>query len=162
MPETEYLKVALIEKQVMRFPLSIPVLHAKTAPGIVPFQGPRWAGNPATAAFQAARVFYKDLSCLLAHGIEPCRADGEAWLEFACAADLLANDDMRLLVVPKDVEAELISGIHHILLNLHKSLSVATLNMPSFAPFHTEEKIRSLGSSPIQKISSKSLHSHCG
>ena len=128
----------------------------------MPFQGTGWTGNPATAAFQAARVLYEDFPCLLAYGIEPCRTDGEARLEVAFATDLLAYDDMRLLVVLKDVEAELISRFHHILHNLHKSLSVEKLRRPSFAPFHTVDEIRSLDPSPIQKISSKSLHSHCG
>lgn len=128
----------------------------------MPFECPGCAGHPATAAFQAACVLYEDLSCLLADGIEPCRADGEAWFEVAFATDLLINIDMRLLVVLKDIKTELISRIHHILLNRHRSLRVAAFIIPSFNPFHTVEEIRSLVPSPIQKISSKTLHSHCG
>jgi hypothetical protein len=78
----------------------------------MPFQGPGWAGHPATATFQAARVLYEDLSCLLTDGIEPCRTNGEAWFELAFATDLLMNDDMRLLIVLKGIKAELISRFH--------------------------------------------------
>lgn len=128
----------------------------------MPFQCPGWAGYPATATFQTARVLYEDLSSLLADGIEPCRANGEAWLEVAFATDLLINDDMRLLIVFEDINAELISRVHYNFLNRHKSLRVDTLIIPSFNPFHTVEEVLALDPSSIQKISSKTLQSHCG
>ena len=141
-------------------PLSIPILDTKAAPGVVPFQGPVRAGHPATAALQAARILDQDLPCLRADGIESTRTDGKTRLELASTTDLLFDDDMGLLIVLKDVYAELSPRVHHILLNLHRSLRAARLNNPSFAPFHTVAEIRFLGPSPIQKISSNTVHSH--
>lgn len=142
--------------------LSIAVLDAETAPRIVPFDDAGGAGYPATAALQAARILYQDLSRFFAYGIESCRAYGEAQLDCAFSADLLFNDNMGLLIVLKDIDAELRSRVHYILLSIKRSLRAARLSNPSFAPFHTAEEIRFLGPSPIQKISSKVLQTHWG
>jgi len=142
--------------------LSISVLDPKTAPGVVPLQGLRRAGHPATATFQTARVLYQDLSRLLVDGIQPCRTNRETRLEITVTTDLLSDNNMRFLIVLKDIDTELISRVHHILLNLHRSLMAARSKTPSLALFHTVEEIRFLGPSPIQKISSMIRHSHWG
>jgi hypothetical protein len=142
--------------------LSIPVLYAKTSAGVVPLEGPQWAGHPAAAALQTARKLYHQLSCRLVYGIEPCRTDAEARLTLASAADLLSNDNMGLLVVLKYVNTELGSRVHHILLIFQRSLSAWILSNPCLPHFQRVEDIRSLGPSPIQKSCSQSWQTHWG
>jgi hypothetical protein len=101
--------------------LSIPILYAEASPRKAPCEGSGGTGHPAAAALQTASILYQYLSRLV-YGIESCRTDAEARLEFACPANLLANDDMGFLVVLKYINTELRSQVHHILLSIKRSL----------------------------------------
>jgi hypothetical protein len=100
----------------------MPVLHAKTSPGVAPYEGPKRTGHPAAAALQAAFILYHYLSCLFIYRIKPSRTDPEARLELASVTDFLSNHNMGFLIVLKYINTELRSRVHHILLSIKRSL----------------------------------------
>jgi hypothetical protein len=100
----------------------MPVLHAKTSPGVAPYEGPKRTGHPAAAALQTALILYQQLSCLFVYRIEPPWTDAKARLRLTSVTDFLSNHNMGFLILLKYIDTELRSRVHHILLNIKRSL----------------------------------------
>jgi hypothetical protein len=92
-------------------PLSKPVLYAKSAPGISPFDGAIDASDLAGATFETTCELDHHLSFFIKR-IEVCRAGMNTKTFLAVLTDFLVDRDMGLLVVLKSIQCQFIGNLH--------------------------------------------------
>jgi len=92
---------------------STPVLDAKSALGVFPFNGAVDTGNHTGATFKTTREFYGHLP-LLGEGVQVCRAGIDAESFLAGVTDLLIKKDVGLFIVLKGIQRQFLGDFHHI------------------------------------------------